>query len=61
MARRQVGPNTQTGRPGMSNNRWFRGADSNRTDATITGYKLATNDSCPYLLPASAPVSSDAG
>lgn len=47
-------------RPGMSNNRWFRGADSNRTDATITGYELVTNGSYPYLLPASAPVGSDA-
>ncbi|WP_237221612.1 hypothetical protein [Rothia nasimurium] len=45
----------------MSNNRWFRGADFNRTDATITGYKLVTNGSYPYLLPASAPVSSNAG
>lgn len=47
-------------RPGMSNNRWFRGADSNRTDATITGYELVTNGSYPYLLPASAPVGSSA-
>lgn len=47
-------------RPGMSNNRWFRGADSNRTDATITGYELVTNGFYPYLLPASAPVGSDA-
>ncbi|WP_237198710.1 gamma-glutamylcyclotransferase family protein [Rothia nasimurium] len=48
-------------RPGMSNNRWFRGADSNRTDATITGYELVTNGSYPYLLPASAPVSTSTG
>lgn len=47
-------------RPGMSNNRWFRGADSNRTDATMTGYELVTNGSYPYLLPASASVGSDA-
>lgn len=44
-------------RPGMSNNRWFRGADSNRTGATIAGYELVTNGSYPYLLPASAPAS----
>lgn len=47
-------------RPGMSNNSWFRGADSNHTDATITGYELVTNGSYPYLLPASASVGSDA-
>lgn len=47
-------------RPGMSNHHWFRGADANRVDATITGYELVTNGSYPYLLPASAPVGSDA-
>ncbi|MDO4822360.1 MAG: gamma-glutamylcyclotransferase family protein [Rothia sp. (in: high G+C Gram-positive bacteria)] len=48
-------------RPGMSNHHWFRGADANRVDATITGYELVTNGSYPYLLPASAPVSTPAG
>ncbi|HJD51644.1 MAG TPA: gamma-glutamylcyclotransferase [Candidatus Rothia avistercoris] len=42
-------------RPGMSNNHWFRGADSNHTGASISGYELVTNGSYPYLLPASAP------
>lgn len=42
-------------RPGMSNNHWFCGADSNHTGASISGYELVTNGSYPYLLPASAP------
>lgn len=39
-------------RPGMSNNHWFRGADTNRTTALISGYELVTNGEYPYLLPA---------
>lgn len=47
-------------RPGMSNHHWFRGKDTNRVDASISGYELVTNGRYPYLLPASPSQQQDA-